>query len=300
MIRQRTLKRIVQVTGTGLHTGKRVNLTLRPASANSGIIYRRIDLNPPVDFQANAKFVRNTILNTCLVNDLGICIFTVEHINAALSGLGIDNIIIEVDAPEIPIMDGSAAPFIYLLMDAGIEYVNNAKRFMRIKQNLRVEDGEKWVEVKPYNGFLIDFTISFNHPVINSSAQQYQINFSTDVFINQISSARTFGFMKEIKYLQSKGLCLGSSLDCAIGLDDSHVLNEEGLRFNDEFIRHKILDTIGDLFMCGHNIIGAFTMFKSGHALNNKLLKNILAKKKYWEWVTFENEYELPLLFKIP
>ncbi len=227
-------------------------------------------------------------------------ISTVEHLNAALAGLGIDNIIVEVDAPEIPIMDGSAAPFIYLLMDAGIEQLNSAKKFVRVKQTVRVEEGDKWAEIKPFNGFSLDFTIDFKHPAIDSSSQRYAMNFSADAFVRQISRARTFGFMREIEYLQSKGLCLGGSLDCAIGLDDFRVLNEEGLRFEDEFVRHKMLDAIGDLFMCGHNIIGAFTAFKSGHALNNKLLQAVLAKQEAWEWATFEDEAELPLAFKAP
>lgn len=300
MIRQRTSKRIVQATGVGLHTGKSVTLTLRPAATNTGVIYRRTDLNPPVDFPVDVKYVRDTMLSTCLVNDEGVRISTVEHLNAAMAGLGIDNIIVEVNAPEIPIMDGSAAPFIDLLIDAGIEELNSIKKFVRVKQVVRVEDGDKWAEIKPYNGFSLDFTIDFKHPVIGSSSQRYQLNFSVESFIRQISSARTFGFIRAIEYLQSKGLCLGGSLDCAIGLDDFRVLNKDGLRFEDEFVRHKMLDAIGDLFMCGHNVIGAFFAFKSGHALNNKLLQVVLSKREAWEWATFENKAELPLAFKAP
>ena len=274
MIKQRTLKRIVQATGVGLHTGKKVTLTLRPAPANTGVIYRRTDLNPPVDFPADAKSVRDTMLCTCLVN--------------------------EVNAPEIPIMDGSAAPFVYLLLDAGIDELNCAKKFVRIKETVRVEDGDKWAEFKPYNGFSLDFTIDFNHPAIDSSNQRYAMNFSADAFMRQISRARTFGFMRDIEYLQSRGLCLGGSFDCAIVVDDYRVLNEDGLRFEDEFVRHKMLDAIGDLFMCGHNIIGAFTAYKSGHALNNKLLQAVLAKQEAWEYVTFQDDAELPLAFKAP
>ena len=260
MIKQRTLKRIVQATGVGLHTGKKVTLTLRPAPAKS---------------------VRDTMLCTCLVNEHDVRISTVEHLNAALAGLGIDNIVIEVNAPEIPIMDGSAAPFVYLLLDAGIDELNCA-------------------EFKPYNGFSLDFTIDFNHPAIDSSNQRYAMNFSADAFMRQISRARTFGFMRDIEYLQSRGLCLGGSFDCAIVVDDYRVLNEDGLRFEDEFVRHKMLDAIGDLFMCGHNIIGAFTAYKSGHALNNKLLQAVLAKQEAWEYVTFQDDAELPLAFKAP
>ena len=280
MIKQRTLKRIVQATGVGLHTGKKVTLTLRPAPANTGVIYRRTDLNPPVDFPADAKSVRDTMLCTCLVNEHDVRISTVEHLNAALAGLGIDNIVIEVDAPEVPIMDGSAAPFIYLLMDAGIEELNCAKKFLRIKQTVRVEDGDKWAELRPYNGFNLEF--------------------SAESFVRQLSRARTFGFMRDIEYLQSRGLCLGGSFDCAIVVDDYRVLNEDGLRFEDEFVRHKMLDAIGDLFMCGHNIIGAMTAYKSGHALNNKLLQAVLAKQEAWEYVTFQDEAEVPLAFKAP
>ncbi|AKJ41430.1 UDP-3-O-acyl-N-acetylglucosamine deacetylase [Pragia fontium] len=298
MIKQRTLKRIIQATGVGLHTGRKVSLTLRPAAANTGVIYRRTDLNPPVDFPADAKSVRDTMLCTCLVNEDDVRISTVEHLNAALAGLGIDNIIIEVDAPEIPIMDGSAAPFVYLLLDGGIEELSAPKQFLRITQPVRVEDGDKWAELTPHNGFSLDFTIDFNHPAIDSGSQRYRMDFSADAFVRQISRARTFGFMRDIEYLQSKGLCLGGSFDCAIVVDDYRVLNEDGLRFQDEFVRHKMLDAIGDLFMCGHNIIGAFTAFKSGHALNNKLLQAVLAKQEAWEYVTFEDEAEMPLAFK--
>lgn len=240
------------------------------------------------------------MLCTCLVNEHDVRISTVEHLNAALAGLGIDNIVVEVNAPEIPIMDGSAAPFIYLLMDAGIEELNSAKKFVRIKQPVRVEDGDKWAELSPHNGFSLDFTIDFNHPAIDSSSQRYRMDFSAEAFARQISRARTFGFMRDIEALQSRGLCLGGSFDCAIVVDDYRVLNEDGLRFEDEFVRHKMLDAIGDLYMCGHNIIGAFTAFKSGHALNNKLLQAVLAKQEAWEWATFEDEAALPVKFKAP
>ena len=300
MIKQRTLKRIVQATGVGLHTGKKVTLTMRPAPANTGVIYRRTDLNPPVDFPADAKSVRDTMLCTCLVNEDDVRISTVEHLNAALAGLGIDNIVIEVDAPEIPIMDGSAAPFVFLLLDAGIEELRTAKKFIRIKETVRVEDCDKWAEMRPYNGFKLDFTIDFNHPAIDASTQRYKLDFSAESFMSQISRARTFGFMRDIEYLQSKGLCLGGSFDCAIVVDDYRVLNDDGLRFEDEFVRHKMLDAIGDLFMCGYNIIGEFTAFKSGHALNNKLLQAVLAKESAWEFVTFEDEAKMPVAFKAP
>ncbi|MGL5006187.1 MAG: UDP-3-O-acyl-N-acetylglucosamine deacetylase [Plesiomonas sp.] len=300
MIKQRTLKRGIEATGLGLHTGRKVTLTLRPAPANTGVIYRRTDLNPPVDFPADAKSVRDTMLCTCLVNDDDVRISTVEHLNAALAGLGIDNIIIDVDAPEIPIMDGSASPFVYLLLDAGIEEQNVAKKFIRIKDTVRVEDGDKWAEFVPYNGFRIDFTIDFNHPAIDAGAQRFRLDLSADSFVSQISRARTFGFMRDIEHLQSKGLCLGGSFNCAIVLDDYRVLNEDGLRYDDEFVKHKILDSIGDLYMCGHNIIGEFRAYKSGHALNNKLLQAMLAQAHAWEYVTFENEAQMPLKFAAP
>ncbi len=297
VIKQRTLMRAVHATGVGLHTGKKVQLTMLPMPANTGVIYRRTDLNPPVDFPADAKSVRDTMLCTCLVNEQDVRISTVEHLNAALASLGIDNIIIEVDAPEIPIMDGSASPFIYLLLDAGIAELKAAKKFLRIKETVRVEDGDKWAELSPLNGFRLDFTIDFNHPVINASNQRYCLDFSADAFVHEISRARTFGFMRDIEYLQSRGLCLGGSFNCAIVVDDYSVLNEDGLRFADEFVRHKILDAIGDLFMCGHNIIGAFTAFKSGHGLNNKLLQAVLSKQDAWELVTLQDD-DAPSAFK--
>ncbi len=300
MIKQRTLKRIVQATGVGLHTGQKVRLTMLPAAANTGIVYRRTDLHPPVDFYADAKSVRDTLLCTALVNEQNVRISTVEHLNAALAGLGVDNLIIEVNAPEIPIMDGSASPFIYLLLDAGIEELKAAKKFLRIKEVVRAEQGDKWAELSPFDGFRLDFTIDFNHPAINSSTQHYRFDFSADSFVTQISRARTFGFMRDIESLQSRGLCLGGSFDCAIVVDDYRVLNEDGLRFEDEFVRHKMLDAIGDLFICGHNIIGAFTAFKSGHALNNKLLQAVLAKRESFEFVTFQHETEMPQAFKTP
>ncbi|WP_457913463.1 UDP-3-O-acyl-N-acetylglucosamine deacetylase [Candidatus Gillettellia adelgis] len=298
MIKQRTLKRIVQVTGVGLHAGKRVTLTMRPAPANTGVIYRRIDLNPPVVFLANAKSVRDTMLCTCLMNEQEVRVSTIEHLHAALAGLGIDNIIIDVDAPEIPIMDGSASPFVFLLLDAGIKELNFSKKFLRLKDSVRVEEDDKWAELSPYNGFLLDFTIDFNHPAINPSTQRYRLDFSTDSFVRQISRARTFCFMRDIECLQSRGLALGGSFECAIVLDDYCVLNEGGLRFEDEFVRHKILDAIGDLFICGHNIIGAFTAYKSGHALNNKLLQTVLARKAVWDYIIVQNEVDIPLAFK--
>ena len=239
MIKQRTLKQSIKVTGVGLHSGKKVTLTLRPAMPNTGVVYYRTDLNPAVAFPADPNSVRDTMLCTALINEQGVRISTVEHLNAALAGLGIDNIIIEVDAPEIPIMDGSASPFIYLLLDAGIEEQNAAKKFIRIKEYVRVEDGDKWAEFKPYNGFRLNFTIDFDHPAIGKNVRNYDMEFSAQAFVHQISRARTFGFMKDIEYLQSQGLALGGSLDNAIVLDDYRILNEDGLRFKDELVASR-------------------------------------------------------------
>ncbi|MCL4120969.1 UNVERIFIED_CONTAM: hypothetical protein GTU68_022602 [Idotea baltica] len=300
MIRQRTLKSIVQMTGVGLHSGRKVTLTLRPAAANTGVIYRRTDLNPPVDFPADPESVRDTVLCTALVNDEGVRISTVEHLNAALAGMGIDNVVIEVDAPEIPIMDGSASPFVYLLQSAGIEELNTAKKFIRIKKPVRIEDGDKWAEIRPYNGFRLDFTIDFNHPAIESDDQRLVFDFSSQSFIKDISRARTFGFMRDIEYLQSQNLCLGGSFDCAIVLDDYRILNEDGLRFDNEFVTHKVLDAVGDLYMCGHSILGELSAYKSGHALNNQLLRAVLADQEAWEWTTIEDEKEAPVAFMQP
>ena len=300
MIRQRTLKSIVQMTGVGLHSGRKVTLTLRPAAANTGVIYRRTDLNPPVDFPADPESVRDTMLCTALVNDDGVRISTVEHLNAALAGMGIDNVVIEVDAPEIPIMDGSASPFVYLLQSAGIEELNTAKKFIRIKKPVRIEDGDKWAEIRPYNGFRLDFTIDFNHPAIESDDQKLVFDFSSQSFIKDISRARTFGFMRDIEYLQSQNLCLGGSFDCAIVLDDYRILNEDGLRFANEFVTHKVLDAVGDLYMCGHSILGEISAYKSGHALNNQLLRAVLADQEAWEWTTIEDEQESPVAYMQP
>ncbi|PJC84918.1 UDP-3-O-[3-hydroxymyristoyl] N-acetylglucosamine deacetylase [Vibrio sp. HA2012] len=300
MIRQRTLKEIVKTTGVGLHSGRKVTLTLRPAAANTGIIYRRTDLEPAVDFPADANSVRDTMLCTALVNDEGVRISTVEHLNAALSGMGIDNIIVEVDAPEIPIMDGSASPFVFLLQSAGIQTLNAPKRFIRIKKPVRVEDGDKWAELVPYNGFRMDFSIEFSHPAIDTDEQHMLFDFSSSAFVKDISRARTFGFMRDIEYLQSQNLCLGGSFDCAIVLDEYRILNEEGLRFQNEFVTHKVLDAIGDLYMCGYSIIGELRAFKTGHALNNQLLRAVLADQEAWEWATFEEAVGSPVAFAAP
>ena len=300
MIKQRTLKQTTKVTGIGLHSGKKVTLTLRPAPANTGIIYARTDLDPVVYFPASADSIRDTTLCTCMINDDGVRISTVEHLNAAMSALGLDNVIVEVDAPEIPIMDGSSSPFIYLLLDAGIEEQDVAKKFIRIKETVRVEEGDKWAEFKPYSqGLKLDFTIDFTHPMITKNVRNYKMEFSAQNFIQQLSRARTFTFMKDVEYLQSIGLALGGSLDNAIVLDDYRILNEEGLRFKNELVRHKMLDAIGDLFMCGYNILGDFTAYKSGHGLNNKLLRAVLENQNAWEFVIFEDKETVPQGYQV-
>lgn len=300
MIKQRTLKQAAKVTGIGLHSGKKVTLTLRPAPANTGIIYARTDLDPVVYFPASADSIRDTTLCTCMINDEGVRISTVEHLNAAMSALGLDNLIVEVDAPEIPIMDGSSSPFIYLLLDAGIEEQDAPKKFIRIKENVRVEEGDKWAEFRPYNhGLKLDFTIDFTHPMITKEVRNYKMEFSAQHFIQQLSRARTFTFMKDVEYLQSIGLALGGSLDNAIVLDEYRILNEEGLRFKDELVRHKMLDAVGDLFMCGYNILGDFKAYKSGHGLNNKLLRAVLVNENAWEFVTFEDKAEVPQGYQV-
>lgn len=300
MIKQRTLRQAAKVTGIGLHSGKKVTLTLRPAPANTGIIYARTDLDPIVYFPASADSIRDTTLCTCMINDDGVRISTVEHLNAAMSALGLDNLIVEVNAPEIPIMDGSSSPFIYLLLDAGIEEQNAPKKFIRIKENVRVEEGDKWAEFKPYSkGLKLDFTIDFTHPMITKEVRNYKMEFSAQDFIQKLSRARTFTFMKDVEYLQSIGLALGGSLDNAIVLDEYRILNEEGLRFKDELVRHKMLDAVGDLFMCGYNILGDFKAYKSGHGLNNKLLRAVLANENAWEFVTFEEKEQVPQGYRV-
>ncbi|ASG66532.1 UDP-3-O-acyl-N-acetylglucosamine deacetylase [Idiomarina piscisalsi] len=301
MIKQRTLQQAISATGIGLHKGNKVNLTLRPAAANTGLIFRRTDLEPAVDIPARADWVRDTQLCTCLINEENIRISTVEHLLAALAGVGIDNAIIEVDSHEIPIMDGSSHPFVYLLQSAGIEEQSAAKKFIRIKEPVRVEDGDKWAELLPHDGFRIDFAIDFDHPAIADTGQTVSMDFSANAFIKDISRARTFGFMKDIEYLRKNNLALGGSFDNAVVLDDFRVLNNDGLRYDDEFVKHKMLDAVGDLYMGGHSILGHLRAYKSGHALNNQLLQAVLEHESAWEFVTFEDEQaKEPIAFWSP
>jgi UDP-3-O-[3-hydroxymyristoyl] N-acetylglucosamine deacetylase len=300
MIKQRTIKQSVQETGIGLHKGDKVTMTLRPAPANTGIVFRRVDLEPYADIPARANAVGDTMLCTCISNEQGATISTVEHLASALAGLGIDNIIVEVDSNELPIMDGSASPFIFLLQSAGIEELNAAKRFIKVTKPIRVKDGDKWAELRPYDGFRVDFRIDFDHPVISQTRQHMVLDFDSSSYVNEVSRARTFGFMKDIEYMHSHNLALGGSMENAVALDEYRVLNPEGLRYSDEFLKHKILDAIGDLYLAGHSIIGELVAYKTGHGLNNKLLNALLNDKKAWEFVSYDSPEEMPIQFASP
>ncbi|ADV33555.1 UDP-3-O-[3-hydroxymyristoyl] N-acetylglucosamine deacetylase [Candidatus Blochmanniella vafra str. BVAF] len=288
MLKQRTLKKITRIAGVGLHTGRLVTATLYPALANTGVIYRRIDLKPSVDFNVNIESVGNTTLCTCLRDEYGIHqVCTIEHLNAALSGLGIDNIIVELDASEVPIMDGSANPFVSLLMNAGVQELNVSKKFFKLKQIVRVEEKDKWAELKPHDGFTLDFTIEYKYSMMEPICQHYFFNFSTQSFIAEISAARTFGFINRVKDLKNRGFILGGDLNSVVVIgNNSKVLNIGGLRFDNELVRHKVLDAIGDLFVCGYNMLGSFSAFKSGHSLHNKLLRTVLSCQESWEIIS--------------
>ena len=296
MVKQRTLKNLIRATGIGVHTGKKVYLTLRPAPVNTGVVFRRIDLSPAVDIPALAENVGDTTLSSCLVKNK-VRVATVEHLMSALAGLGIDNVYVDINAPEIPIMDGSAGPFVFLIRSAGIEEQNVAKRFLKIKRKIKVKDGDKWACIAPHNGFKISFTIDFNHPVFQDLPQTATVDFARASFTKEVSRARTFGLLSDYEYLRANNLALGSSLDNAIVVDEYRVINEDGLRYKDEFVKHKMLDAIGDLYLLGCSVIGAFSGHKSGHALNNLLLKTLLATEDAWEIVTFEDAKEVPFSF---
>ncbi|MEI8209852.1 MAG: UDP-3-O-acyl-N-acetylglucosamine deacetylase [Methylococcales bacterium] len=296
MIKQRTLKNTIRATGVGLHTGDKVYLTLRPAEPNTGIIFRRVDLAEPVSIKATPRNVGETILSTTLVAG-DVKISTIEHLLSAFAGLGIDNAIIDVSAGEVPIMDGSAGPFVFLLQSAGVEEQDCPKQYLRIKHSVRVEEGDKWASFDPFDGFKVTFTIDFEHPAFEEHLKTATMDFSSTVFVKEVSRARTFGFMKDIDMLRENNLALGGSLDNAIVVDDSKILNEDGLRCADEFVKHKILDAIGDLYLLGHSLIGQFTGYKSGHGLNNKLLLTLLDDTDAWEIVTFTEEEQAPISF---
>jgi UDP-3-O-[3-hydroxymyristoyl] N-acetylglucosamine deacetylase len=298
MIKQRTLKNVIRATGVGLHTGEKVYLTLRPAEPNTGIRFRRVDLENPVTIEATPENVGETTLSTTLVNN-DVKISTVEHLLSALAGLGIDNALVDVSSAEVPIMDGSAGPFIFLLQSAGVQEQGCPKQYIRIKKKVRVEedDGDKWALFEPFNGFKVTFSIDFEHPAFKDHLKTATIDFSSTSFVKEVSRARTFGFLKDIEFLRENNLALGGSLDNAIVVDDDKIINEDGLRYADEFVKHKILDAIGDLYLLGYSLIGEFRGCKSGHALNNKLLRTLLADKEAWEMVTFEDEADAPISF---
>jgi UDP-3-O-[3-hydroxymyristoyl] N-acetylglucosamine deacetylase len=299
MIRQRTLKNVIRATGVGLHTGEKVYLTLRPAAVNTGIVFRRVDLDVPVDIKAHPDNVGDTRLSTTLVQN-GAKISTVEHLLSAFAGLGVDNAYVDVSAPEVPIMDGSAGPFVFLIQSAGVEEQNAAKRFIRIKRGVTVEEGDKRASFEPFDGFKVSFSIDFDHPVFAERAQSATVDFSSTSFVKEVSRARTFGFIRDIEMLRQANLALGGSMDNAIVVDDYRILNDDGLRYEDEFVKHKILDAIGDLYLLGHSLIGSFSGHKSGHALNNKLLKALLAQESAWEEVTFDESDQVPISYMKP
>lgn len=299
MIKQRTLKNVIRATGVGLHTGEKVYLTLRPALPDTGIVFRRVDLDTPVDIPAKAENVGDTRLSTTLVKD-EVRISTVEHLLSAFAGLGIDNAYVDVSAPEVPIMDGSAGPFVFLIQSAGVEEQNVAKRFIRIKRPVEVKEGDKLARFEPFNGFKVSFGIDFDHPAMGHESRRSVIDFSSTSFVKEVSRARTFGFLRDIEMLRDNGLALGGSMDNAIVVDDFRVLNEDGLRYDDEFVKHKILDAIGDLYLLGHSLIGAFSGYKSGHELNNRLLKALIAQPDAWEEVTFDDAEQAPISYMKP
>lgn len=299
MIRQRTLKNVIKATGIGLHTGDKVYLTLRPAPVDTGIVFCRTDLNPVVQIVADARNVTETTLSTVLSNG-DVKVSTVEHLLAALAGLGIDNAFVDISAPEVPIMDGSAGPFVFLIQSAGIEEQSAAKKFIRIKRKVVVTDGDKKATFKPFNGFKVGFTIDFDHPVFRGRSQQATVDFSSTSFVREVSRARTFGFMRDIEFLRANNLARGGSVDNAIVVDDYRILNEDGLRYEDEFVKHKILDAIGDLYLLGKSLIGEYQGFKSGHALNNQLVRALLEQTDAWELISFDDERVAPISYAKP
>jgi len=299
MTNQRTLKNTIRATGVGLHTGEKVYVSMRPAVPNTGIVFRRTDLEEPVLIEARPENVGDTRLSTTLIKD-GVHVSTVEHLLAAFAGLGIDNVYVDLSAAEVPIMDGSAGPFVFLIQSAGIEEQGVPKSYIRIKSPVLVEDGDKWARFDPFDGFKVSFSIDFDHPVFARSTQFTKVDFSTTSFVREVSRARTFGFTRDIEMLKENNLALGGSMENAVVVDDYRVLNADGLRYEDEFVRHKVLDAIGDLYLLGHSLIGEFRGHKSGHALNNKLLCALLENKDCWELVTFEEGESVPISYIQP
>ena len=299
MLKQRTLKNTIRATGVGLHTGEKIYLTLHPAPVDHGIVFRRTDLDPAVEIKACAENVGDTTLSTTLMNG-DVRVSTVEHLLSAMAGLGVDNAVIDVSAAEVPIMDGSAGPFVFLLQSAGIKEQEAAKRFIRIKRPVVVKDGDKVACFKPFDGFKVSFSIDFDHPVFRDRIAKAEVDFSSTSFVKEVSRARTFGFMSDFEYLRSKGLAKGGSVDNAIVVDQYRILNEDGLRYEDEFVKHKILDAIGDLYLLGNSLVGEFRAHKSGHALNNKLLRELIRQQDAWELVTFEDNVIAPISYIKP
>ncbi len=293
MLKQRTLKSLIRATGVGLHSGVKVNLVLRPAAPHTGVVFRRVDLDPPVDLVTDPNAVVDTRLCSGLARG-DVKVATIEHLMSALAGLGVDNVYVDVDAPEIPILDGSAGPFVFLLQSAGIEEQNAPKKFVRVKKRVEVREGDKWARLDPYDGFRLDFSIEFNHPAIDRTGTSVSVDFASQSYIKEVARARTFGFVQEVEYMRANGLALGGSLDNAIVMDEYRVLNADGLRFADEFAKHKVLDAIGDLYIVGHPLLAAFSAHKSGHALNNELLRAMLADANSWEFATFEQAESAP------
>lgn len=297
--KQRTLKNIISATGIGLHTGEKVYMTLRPAAANTGIVFRRIDLDQPVEIPARPEYVGDTKLSTSLLKQ-DVKVATVEHLLSAFAGLGIDNAYVDLTAPEVPIMDGSASPFVFLIMSAGIVEQNAAKKFIRITRSVHVEDEDKWARFDPYDGFKVSMEIDFDHPFFEQSGQRAELDFSSTSYVKEVSRARTFGFMRDIEKLREQNLALGGSHDNVVVLDDYRVINEDGLRYDDEFVKHKMLDAVGDLYLLGHSLIGAFSGYKSGHTLNNRLLSLLLVETDAWELISFEEGDIAPIPYAAP
>lgn len=298
---QRTLKNVIRTTGVGIHSGEKVLMTLRPAAVDTGIVFRRVDLAMPVDVPATADRVGATAMSSTLIEG-DVRVSTVEHILAAFAGLGIDNAYVDLSAPEVPIMDGSSGPFVFLIQSAGIEQQAAAKKFIRILKPIEVRDGDKIARLTPYNGFKLGFAIDFDHPAFHDKGLcEAEIDLSSASFAKELARARTFGFMRDIEALRDRNLALGGSMDNAVVLDDYRVLNEDGLRYENEFVKHKMLDALGDLYLLGHSLIGKFYGYKSGHALNNQLVRALIAERSAWEEVTFEGDRErAPVTFGQP
>ncbi|TXL68882.1 UDP-3-O-acyl-N-acetylglucosamine deacetylase [Zeimonas arvi] len=304
MMRQRTIRSLVRTTGVGLHSGERVELVLRPAAADTGIVFRRVDLDPPVEIRSEASRVTDTrMASTLTAGDSGeaaqVRVATVEHLMSALAGLGIDNLYVDVTAAEIPILDGSAGSFVFLIQSAGIVEQAAAKKFIRVLESVEIRDGDKWVRLDPHFGFRLKFSIEFGHPAIDATIQEVEVDFAETSYVRDVARARTFGFMQDVEYLRAHGLAKGGSFGNAIVMDEYRVLNADGLRFGDEFVKHKILDAIGDLYLVGHPLLAAYSAHKSGHALNNQLLRALLERREAWEIVTFSERREAPKFFAL-